>query len=448
MRMLPGEVAIQSFAEVAEGYSRAEAMAEARRVGDRDFADARAACPFGVDVTRLVQTVAAGDFDGALGVVMAAHPWPGILGRWCHRPCEAAPRLGPGVEPPSIGALERAAADHGARARGPFAAGSATGRRVAIVGAGSAASAAAYRLRQIGHAVAIYEQLPVSGGMMFVGYPDFRLPRAVLWADNSPEAWGVEMHYDVRVEAALIDELVAAYDAVLLAAGKFQEIPLDVPGEELEGVWSALDFLIQFKLGRAPRLGRRVIVVGAGYTAQDASRTCRRLGAAVAILYRRTAEEMPVRADARARYLARQVAEGAPFVFQVDVVRILGEQGKVVGVECVRTEPGPPDADGRRSPVRVAGTEHVLPCDTVIAATGERVDLTSLPPAVRLQDAAHVWVEPATGMTSVPKLFAAGEMTGISGTQGAFKSGFLVAETIDRFLRASAVPPGAAAGAE
>src|SRR5439155_18999548 len=216
------------------------------------FADARAACPFGVDVTRLVQTVAAGDFDGARGVVMAAHPWPGILGRWCHRPCEAAPRLGPNVEPPSIAALERAAADHGARGQAPSAAGPATGRRVAIVGAGSAASAAAYRLRQIGHAVAIYEQLPVSGGMMFVGYPDFRLPRAVLWADNAPEAWGVEMHYDVRVEAALIEELVAAYDAVLLAAGKFQEIPLDVPGEELDGVWSALDFLIQFKLGRAP----------------------------------------------------------------------------------------------------------------------------------------------------------------------------------------------------
>src|SRR5439155_13655907 len=97
MRMLPGEMAIQSFAEVAQGYSRAEAMAEARRVGGRDFADARAACPFGVDVTRLVQTVAAGDFDGARGVVMAAHPWPGILGRWCHRPCEAAPRLGADV---------------------------------------------------------------------------------------------------------------------------------------------------------------------------------------------------------------------------------------------------------------------------------------------------------------------------------------------------------------
>jgi heterodisulfide reductase subunit A len=268
------------------------------------------------------------------------------------------------------------------------------------------------------------------------------LPRDVLWADNTLEAWGVTMRYGVRVDAPLVERLVAEYDAVLLAAGKFQEIPLGVPGEDLAGVWNALDFLIRHTLGERPPIGRRVIVVGAGYTAQDASRTCRRLGAEVTILYRRREEEMPVRADARPRYIARQNAEGAPFVFQTDVVRVRGENGRVVGVECVRTQPGPPDASGRAEPVPVPGSAHTISCDTLLAATGEQVDLSWLPPAVRLQDARHVWVDPDTWMTSVPRLFAAGEMTGISGTQGAFVSGFAAAATIDRDLRAAAAAVG------
>jgi NADPH-dependent glutamate synthase beta subunit-like oxidoreductase len=122
-------------------------------------------------------------------------------------------------------------------------------------------------------------------------------------------------------------------------------------------------------------------------------------------------------------------------VFQVDVRRVLGTQGKVVGVECVRTAPGPPDETGRPAPVPLPGSEFVIPCDTVLAATGEQVDLSWLPAAVRVQDRRHVWVDTTTWMTNVPKLFAAGEMTGISGTQGAFKSGLLAADAIDRYVR-------------
>lgn len=438
MRMLPGDEAIRSFAEVAQGYSRDDAIAEARRAGDADLAPAHAACPFGVDVPRLVAAVGAGDFDAALGTAMAAHPWPGILGRWCHKPCEAAHQLGPDREPLAIGLLERAAATYGDRARFPFQPGAPTGKRVAIAGAGSAASAAAYRLRLRGHHVALYERLPVSGGMMFVGYPDFRLPGAVLRAENTPEAWGVEVHYDAEVDAACIERLVADYDAVLLGTGKFGEVPLHVPGEDLDGVWSALAFLLQHKLGNRPRAGREVVVVGAGYTAQDASRTLRRLGSSVQILYRRAREDMPVRPSNRERHIARQEAEGAPIHFQVDVVRILGEQGKVVGVECVRTEPGPLDASGRPSPRRIEGSGFVIPCDMVVAATGERVDLGVLPDTVRLLDDQHVWVDPDTWMTSLPKLFAAGEMAGLSGTESAFASGFWAATAIDRYLSGAA----------
>lgn len=433
--MLPAERAVQSFAEVAIGYTREQAEAEAARAGDADLGPAQAACPFGVDAAALVRATAAGDFDAALGSVLAAHPWPGVLGRWCHKYCEAAHTLGDGVESLNLSAIERAAADQGDRTRFPFRPGPSTGRRVAIVGAGSAASAAAYRLRQYGHAVALWERLPVTGGMMYVGYPEFRLPHAVLARENDLAAWGVELHLGINIDAALLERLLADYDAVLLGTGKFREVPLGIPGEELAGVWSALDFLIEHRLGRQPALGRQVIVVGAGYTAQDASRTCRRLGAAVEILYRRSEEEMPVRPVARARYLARQAAEGAPFVFGVDVVRILGEAGRVVGVECVRTTPGPPGPDGRPTPLRLAGSESVRACDTVIAATGEVVDLSYLPADVRLADAQHVWVAPDTSMTNRRGLFAAGEMTGLVGTVKAFASGFQAAAGVDRYLR-------------
>jgi NADPH-dependent glutamate synthase beta subunit-like oxidoreductase len=137
----------------------------------------------------------------------------------------------------------------------------------------------------------------------------------------------------------------------------------------------------------------------------------------------------------RDKFVERQAAEGAPYVFQTTPVRILGEDGKVVGVECVRTEPGPPDASGRPSAVAVEGSSFVIACDMVIEATGEVVDLSYLPPGVRLRDAQHIWVDPATSMTSVPKLFAAGEMTGLNGTEKAFGSGFAAAAGIDRYLR-------------
>jgi NADPH-dependent glutamate synthase beta subunit-like oxidoreductase len=436
MRALPTAVAVTTFDEVPLGYSRDEAMAEARRAGDYDFAASQAACPFGVDLGGLVRAIAAGDFDAALETVLEAHPWPGILGRHCHAPCVQAHNLGRRVEGINLGALERAAADHGDRTRFPFQPGAPTGRRVAVIGAGSAASAAAYRLRQLGHAVTIYEQLPVAGGMMFAGYPSFRLPLVVLRAENAPEAWGVEMRYNVRVDTALVERLVAEYDAVLLGTGKFKEVRMNIPGEDLEGVWSALDFLTQFKLGNTPTVGPRVVVAGAGYTAQDSSRTCVRLGHQVRVLYRRTKQEMPVQPYLREKFVARQAAEGAPYVFQTMPVRILGENGRVVGVECVRTEPGPLDASGRPEAVPVPGSNFVIECDTVIEATGEEVDLSFLPAAVRLQDARHVAVD-EQWMTSLPRLFAAGEMTGISSTWRAFASGFSAADGIDRYVRSS-----------
>lgn len=441
MPMLPPDVGVTTFDESIVGYSIEQAVAEARRAGTADLTSAQRACPFGVDVGTFVGHLQQGDFDAALGTIVQSHPWPGILGRWCNRWCEAGHSLGEGIDPLTISGLERAAADHGNRARFPFVPGSPTGHRVAVIGAGSAASAAAYRLRQYGHAVAMFDQLPVSGGMMFAGYPNFRLPVAVLHEENTPEDWGVETHYGVCVDGPMVERLVNEYEAVLLGTGKFKEVRMGIPGEELEGVWDALHFLTEFKLGRNPHVGQKVVVLGAGYTAQDASRTCRRLGREVEILYRRTKDEMPVIPYLRDRFVARQAAEGAPYRFQSTAVRILGENGRVVGLECIKTQPGPPDESGRPSAVPVEGSNWVIECDTVIEATGEVVDLSFLPPRVALKDGQHVVVDKHNWMTSLPKLFAAGEMTGLSGTALAFESGLAAADGIHRFLTGEGAVP-------
>jgi NADPH-dependent glutamate synthase beta subunit-like oxidoreductase len=436
MSMLPPDVAVKSFDEEILGYSREEATQEAARAGSHDFSAAIEGCPFHVDVAELTQAISVGDFDRALGVVLRSHPWPGILGRHCHKYCERADQSpADGREPVNLSGLERAAGDYGQRARFPFRAGPPTGRRIAIIGTGSAASAGAHRLRQLGHHVEMYEQMPVSGGMMFVGYPNFRLPLSVLRRENTLEDWGVEPHYNVRVDGDLLQRLLAEYDAVLLGTGKFKEVWTGIPGEDLEGVWDALHFLGQVKLGKVPKIGRKVVVIGAGFSAQDASRTCVRLGREARIIYRRGQEDMPIFPHLRARFIARQAAEGARFTFYTAPVRILGENGLVVGIECVRTEPGPIDDTGRPAPAAVSGSNFVIPCDTVIEATGESIDLSFLPPEVKLEDADHVWVDPTTWMTTLPKLFACGEMTGIGTTGMAFWSGFQAAERIDQFMR-------------
>lgn len=435
VRTLTAEEAVRTFDEANLGYSREEAMREAARGQGADLSGSTEACPFHVDVAGLVRAVAAGDFDEALRVDMQAHPWAGILGRWCHHYCQVGHTLGEGIEPLNILNLERAAGDYGNRALSPFEPGASTGKGVAVIGAGSASSAAMYRLRQRGHSVAAYEQLSASGGMMLAGYPNFRLPLAVLRRENTLEEWGVETHYGVSVGRGLLDDLLERYDAVLLGTGKFKSIRLGVPGDDLDGVWDALDFLIRVKSNRVPEFGQKVVVFGAGYTAQDSSRTCARLGRQVTIYYRRSREEMPVNPTQIERFVSRQAAEGAPYVFQVMPTRVLGENGRVVGVEVVRTELGPYDESGRRTFVPVEGSEFVVECDTVIAATGQVVDLSFLPDSVALSDGQHVWVDPESWMTSLPHLFAAGEMTGVSNTTRAFASGFAAADGIDRFLR-------------
>lgn len=280
----------------------------------------------------------------------------------------------------------------------------------------------------------MFEQLPVAGGMMAIGFPDFRLPGAVVQRENSLADWGVTMHLGTRLDRALVERLLDSFDAVVAATGKFVEVPARLPGEELDGFYDALDYLTRFRTGKPCPLGGDVVVLGAGYAAMDVSRTVRRLGHKAKIYYRRSKADMPVipsRADAYVRMLN---GEGIEYIFQTAPTRILGAGGKVAGIAFVHTEPGPPDASGRPEPRPVAGSEFVVPCTNVIAALGELCDLSFLPEAARRTDDGHVWINPQTFETSVPRLFAAGEMTGANGTATAFHSGLLCAESIHRRL--------------
>ena len=433
MSALAPDDAIRSFAEVSLGYTPAEAMREAVRAGKDDLAAARAACPFGVDVAALVRHVAAGDFDEGLHTVMEAHPWPGVMGRWCHQRCTAAQPWGD-REAVNIGGLERAVADYGNAARRVFRPGTPTGRRVAILGAGSAGSATAYRLRQLGHHVAVFDQLPLGGGMKTIGFPDFRLPQRIVQRDNDLQKWGVELHFGVPLDRRTVEHLLASYDAVVAATGKFKGIKLGIPGEDLPGVYDALDFLTRVKLNLPLDVGNRVAVIGAGYSAQDAARTLRRLGRSVLIYYRRSEEEMPVRPERRAKYLAEQRAEGVDYVWQVAPMQILAKDGRVSGVEFVRTALGEPDAGGRATFVPVPDERVEIACDSVIASVGECCDVSFLPEDLKTTPDGHVIIDPATFETNIPGLYAVGEMTGLSGTTAALSVGLACGDALNRLL--------------
>jgi len=432
MPRLPPEQAVQSFSEVIVGYSRDEAQREAERAVGADLAASSAACPFGVDVDRLVADISAGEFDRAKAGLLAAHPWPGLLGRWCRKYCESAQRPPEGTESFFVSALERAAATHGEAAL-PALPPITSGKRVAILGAGSAGSAASYRLRQLGHAVAMFDRLPLAGGMMAMGYPEFRLPLDLVREEDNVRAWGVDAFFDREIDAEVFARLYDEYDAIVIATGKVKEARLDVSGEDLEGVWDALDVLTRVKLGRSCPIGKDVAVFGAGYTAQDASRTARRLGRNVTIYYRRTKDEMPVAPAQRDRYVDQQQREGAPYVFQTAPVRVLGRAGRVVGVQCVKTEPGPPDASGRSAAIALPGSEFVVACDTVFVATGESLDV-SYAPALARTERGDLRIDPETFATSLDRVYAVGAAAGFPSTDAAFSSGLRCGESIDRQL--------------
>ena len=402
-------------------------------------APCQAACPVGTNAGLYVSLIAQGRYDEALQVASEPNPFPAICGRVCTAPCEDACRRGEFDLPIAIRDLKRFAMDHGVpRKRKVTPPKQWYSERVAIVGAGPTGLSAAYYLARRGYRVTVLDAMPVAGGMMSIGIPDYRLPRAELNRDiDAMRDLGVEIRLNTAIGLAVsLDELQGEYDAVLLAVGAQRSQRLGIPGEvELRGVIPATTFLKDFNLDPDTKLEGDVAVVGGGSTALDAARSALRAGARnVHILYRRTRVEMP----AQAEEVRAAIAEGIQLHELVTPVQVLGSEGQVRGLRCQRMALSDPDEKGRRKPVPVLGTEFDLPIDIVLVAIGEAPDPSFLPEGTSVGVApwGGLLINPQTLATGAPGVFAAGDVTyGPKSIIHAAAHGRQAARSIHAYLR-------------
>ncbi|HEX6817476.1 MAG TPA: FAD-dependent oxidoreductase, partial [Ktedonobacterales bacterium] len=402
-------------------------------------APCQAACPVGTNAGLYVSLVAEGRYDEALRVASEPNPFPAICGRVCTAPCEDACRRGEFDEPIAIRDLKRFATDHGSpwkrvirppKHRYP--------ERVAIVGAGPTGLSAAYYLARRGYSVTVFDAMPVAGGMMAIGIPDYRLPRAELNRDiDAMRDLGVEIRLNTAIGRDItLDEMQAKYNAVLLAVGAQRSQRLGIPGEdEFKGVIPATTFLKQFNLVPDTRISGVVAVVGGGSTAMDAARSALRAGAAkVHVLYRRSRNEMP----AQAEEVRAAIEEGIEIHELAAPVRIEGAEGHVHTIVLQKMALGEPDEQGRRRPVPIAGSEESLLVDVVLVAIGEAPDPSFLPEGTSVQVAAWggLLINKDTLATGASGVFAAGDVTyGPKSIIHAAAHGRLAARSIHGYLR-------------
>ncbi len=380
-------------------------------------------CPAHTDVSTYIGLISQARFDEAYLLNRQANVVPGVLGRTCARPCEPVCRRNKiDGKPIAICWLKRACADHREYRHHAEPPPITKDKKVAIVGAGSAGLAAARDLREMGYPVTIYEADPVAGGVMVNGIPVWRLPRDVTYEETNEymDDLGVEVRYNIRVGRDVqLTELLKSYDAVYLAAGCYVSNPLTgpdnkiIPGADLKGVEDGIRLLDKTNFGEPAFIGKRVIVLGGGFTAMDCCRTSIRFGAEkVYVLYRRSKEEMP----SDEYEVDEATLEHVEFQYLLTQVEVLSNDGvHVSGLKLIRNKLGDPDASGRRRPIAILGTEFVIEADTIIPAFGQTSDPSwlqadELKLEVRKRDGIPL-VDRETWMTSYPGLFAGGDYT-------------------------------------
>lgn len=406
----------------------------------RKLPPCRAACPAHVNVQAYVALIQRGKFKEAVEVIRKDLPFPAICGRVCFSPCEDACARVNLDQAVAIRALKRLVADI-EREQGRVIAQPVPKKyseKVAIIGGGPAGLTAAYELAKLGYPVTVFERMDEPGGMMRYCIPDFRLEKFVVAneiayiKDLGVEIkTGVEFGRDITLES-LKNE---GYKAIFIAIGTQVGMKLNVPGEDLEGVINAVDFLRAIALGKKIVIGEKVAVIGGGNTAIDAARTAKKHGAKeVMILYRRSREEMP----ALPHEVELAEKDGIKFYFLVTPKQIIGENGKVKAVECLRMRLGEPDESGRRRPIPIAFSEHQYEVDMVIPALGQLVETSVLPPGLLSKEkrGPPLQVDPLTLETNIPGVFAGGDVaTGPASIIEAVAAGKRAAVSIHRYLR-------------
>jgi len=421
-RNAPGE------ADVA--FTEEEAVAEARRCLACKKPGCVPTCPIHQDVPGYVGAIAREDYREALRIIMRDNPFPGSCGRVCPHPCQGRCVLGKKEEPTSIARLKRFAADAvDARSLGILP-GEDTGKEVGIVGSGPAGLSAAYHLALMGHKVVVYESFPVAGGMLAVGIPEYRLPRSVVEAEvDFIRGLGVDIRTGVKVTS--LDDL--DHDAIFIGVGAHLPVRLNIEGAGLFGVDYGTPFLEGVNLGKRPVLGRRGAVIGGGNVAVDAARTAKRLGAReVMVIYRRSEKEMP----AYREEVEAAEEEGIEFHFLTAPVRILGQDGHVKALECIRMELGECDESGRCRPVPLEGSEFTIPVDNVIPAISQYPEVSWLAgKEIEITGRKTIGVDRETGRTAKEGVFAGGDCaTGPATVAHAIAAGKRAALGINEYL--------------
>ncbi len=449
----PADIRNKNFEEVALGYTKEMAVDEAQRCLNCPKPRCVEGCPVNVEIPKFIKAVAEENFAEAIKILKRKNSLPAVCGRVCpqENQCESKCVLGIKGESVAIGRLERFVADY-ARQNGldTVETGeiSPKGKKVAIVGSGPSGLTAAGDLAKLGYEVTLYEAFHVAGGVLMYGIPQFRLPKEIVQHEiKALKDLGVKIVVNAVIGRTFtIKELMEeeGFDAVYVGTGAGLPYFMDIDGENLNGVYSANEFLTRVNLMKAyqfPKVatpvycGKKAAIVGAGNVAMDAARTAKRLGAEhVYIVYRRGEDEMP----ARKEEIHHAKEEGIELRLLNNPVRILGdEKGWVNGLECIKMELGEPDASGRRSPVEVKGSEYVLDVDMVVMAIGQGPNplIKQTTPELEVNRRGNI-VANEVGATSIPGVFAGGDIvTGAATVISAMGAGKRAAAAVDEYLQ-------------
>jgi len=450
----PAKERIKDFEEVAVGYTIETAIEEAKRCIECQNPKCVGGCPVEIDIPAFLQLIANGDMEGAIRKIKEKNSLPAICGRVCPQEdqCEKVCILGIKGKPVAVGALERFVADqeikkNKSQITNKIEISNKRNIKTAVVGSGPAGLTCAGDLAKMGYPVTLFESLSTPGGVLVYGIPEFRLPKKIVEIEiDYVRSLGVELVTDVLIGKTItIEELFSqGFKAVFIGSGAGLPQFLGVPGENLLGVYSANEFLARVNLMKAykfpeyltpVKVGKKVAVLGAGNVAMDAARVSLRLGAEeVTIVYRRSRDEMP----ARAEEIERAAEEGIIFKLLTAPVEIRGDKnGWVREMECLKMALGEPDASGRKRPVPIEGSEFIIEADTIISAIGNKPNplIPRATAELKVEKWGGVIISEATRMTSIPGVFAGGDIVrGAATVISAMGDGKKAAEQINSFL--------------